>query len=209
MFDADGVVQRTPSDWIDRVGKLCGQPDRAQAFVEAVFATEQASLIGEGNFEEDLQALLQSWGSPSVLDQALELWTLMEPDAEVLDFIDTLRSGGFIVGLASNQQSYRSEFMSGTLNYASAFDYLFYSHDLGEKKPSRRYFQLICDVLALEPTQIVFIDDHQANVDAAVGVGLRACQYHLSEGMHQLQKRLAPWVGWLGVDSPGQTGERF
>ena len=190
LFDADGVVQLTPPDWIEQVAKLCNQPNRADDFVQAVFAAEQPSLTGEADFCEDLAGVLERWDAPCSLDDALRTWTLIEPDLEVLQLIKQCRSQGFIACLATNQQNYRATYMSEELDYASHFDYLFYSCDLGAKKPSHNYFSLICDHLNLPADQMLFIDDHLANVEAAQQAGLAAFQFHLSQGVATLKSSL-------------------
>jgi putative hydrolase of the HAD superfamily len=54
------------------------------------------------------------------------------------------------------------------------FDHQFYSCELGVSKPDPKYFAEILDRLSVSPEQVLFIDDIEANVKAAEGVGIHA-----------------------------------
>ena len=190
LLDADGVVQLSSPNWLDSVAQLCADPDQAEEFVQDVFAAEAPSLIGQSNFSSDLEAVLQRWHSSASIADALAVWTLITPNQDVLTLIRELRQSGTVVALASNQQAYRAEYMSHQLGYADQFDQLFYSYELGCKKPRQEYFAAILQKLNCEPHEVLFIDDHQANVDAAQQVPIHAERYHLDMGVPHLKQIL-------------------
>lgn len=182
LFDADGVLQQPSPGWRDKVAELCGDPDQAETFVEEVFAVERPCFRGRADFGRALDAVLRRWGSRFNVDDALQVWTLIEPDAGMLDVVTRLRDNGTTVGLATNQQAYRADFMSFRLGYAELFDHLFYSCNIGFAKPSEEYFQAVLDRLAVPAPEILFLDDHQANVQAASWFGLRAEVFSIEAG---------------------------
>lgn len=53
-------------------------------------------------------------------------------------------------------------------------DEIVYSHEVGLRKPDPRIFELCCDRLAVEPAELVFLDDVEANVAAAAELGIHA-----------------------------------
>jgi putative hydrolase of the HAD superfamily len=64
--------------------------------------------------------------------------------------------------------------MSETLGYQRLFDHEFYSCELGVHKPDPNYFTTLLDSLRAKPDEILFVDDNEANVAAAVSVGIRS-----------------------------------
>jgi len=52
-------------------------------------------------------------------------------------------------------------------------DVIVYSHEVGVAKPDPAIFALTRDRLGVQSQEIVFLDDHEANVHAA-----RACGWH-------------------------------
>jgi putative hydrolase of the HAD superfamily len=71
-------------------------------------------------------------------------------------------------------------------------DTVFNSSTLGLAKPEPQVFAAVCAALQLPPHRCLFVDDQQANVDAAERVGLRA---HLYRGPADLAAFLEapPW----------------
>ncbi len=58
------------------------------------------------------------------------------------------------------------------------FDGMVISGQEGVIKPEPRIFEILCERWALEPATTIFVDDTQANVDAARGLGFRAIRFH-------------------------------
>ena len=69
-----------------------------------------------------------------------------------------------------------------------------FSGDVHLAKPEPGIYQLLQRRYALEAAQTVFIDDLQANVDAAVAQGWRGLRF---ESASQLEGDLASWVGQM------------
>ena len=67
----------------------------------------------------------------------------------------------------------------GDMGLGSCFDAHFVSHLTRRIKPDREAFEHAVGELGCEPAAVVFVDDNQVNVDAALSVGLRA---HRSRG---------------------------
>ena len=192
LFDADGVVQIPRPSWLASLAALCGIPDRTDEFLADVFAAEKPCLAGRGDFEPALAAVLRKWRSSVALEDALQIWTEIEPSADTLGVVRALRSAGIAVALTTNQQAHRANYMANGLGYAEHFDHLLYSCELGHAKPSAAFFSSALVRIATEPERTLFIDDDEANVAAARDGGLHAEVYHLSEGvgrLHEVLKR--------------------
>lgn len=190
LLDADGVVQLPQPNWQASLEKLCGDPTRAEDFLADVFAAEKPCLTGNTDFEPALAAVLRKWRSSVPVEDALRVWTQIEPSPDMLDLAGKLRSSGVAVALATNQQAHRAKYMTSTLGYAEHFDYLLYSCQLGHSKPSSEYFSSALARVMIDPQQALFIDDHETNVSAARQCGLEAEVFHLSEGMRRMHEIL-------------------
>jgi HAD superfamily hydrolase (TIGR01509 family) len=191
LLDADGVVQQTGPGWRDSLAALCTEEHRVDDFLSEVFAAERPCLTGAGEFGAALEGVLQRWSCQVPLDDALKIWTLIEPDQQVLGLVRRLRERGVTVALATNQQQHRADYMGNALGYAECFDDLCYSWELGHAKPSPEYFAAVLARLAVAPGQALFIDDHPCNVDAARAAGLAAEVFHVDSGIESLCRLLA------------------
>lgn len=188
LFDADGVVQRPTLDWWSRLTALV--PSDGDAFVAELMAAEQPALVGKVDFTDALADVLQRWNSTATLDEALEPWTWFAAEPAVVELIQTLRAAGIGCHLATNQHAYRRAVMQDERGYGAWFDHTFYSCDLGLAKPDPAYFRAILGTLDVPASDVLFIDDNEANVAGARSVGLQAELYDLSAGVPALVELL-------------------
>lgn len=191
LLDADGVVQTTAPGWLDALGSLCGRAESADAFLEEVFAMERPALIGAGSFRLALAELLARWESAATVDEAIRIWHLIEPQTEVLAQAQVLRQQGIRVSLATNQQAERAAYMSHSLGYADQFDDLFFSCELGHAKPDAAYFGAVLERLQQPAAEVLFVDDNELNVAAALDAGLQARIFDLRDGPERMTTLLA------------------
>ena len=190
LFDADGVVQRTKPGWLDELGRLSGSPDNVENFIQDVFKAEEPCLLGEGDFEQSLSTVLEKWDSPVAVCEAMSIWTMIDPDDAVLSLIRTIRSNGTRVALATNQQRQRADFMLNELGYADEFDHILCSCFIGHAKPAMEYFHKSAETLGLPASEMLFIDDHDRNVESARAAGLQSQRFHLDDGLDALRSIL-------------------
>ena len=93
---------------------------------------------------------------------------------ETMPMLLTLKKRGYAVGLITNGNhalQYRKLQMLG-LQYI--FDEIIVSGDVMVEKPDREIFQMMCEKLSLEPSQMVYVGDNPRN-DIA---GARGAGYH-------------------------------
>jgi putative hydrolase of the HAD superfamily len=188
LFDADGVVQRPSQDWWARLTSLV--PSDSDAFVAELMAAEKPSLVGKEDFRDAVAEVLHRWNSPASVEEAMEPWHWFAAEPEVISLIGSLRAAGIGCHLATNQQAYRRAIMQDERGYGAWFDQTFYSCDLGLAKPDPAYFRAILTALQVPASEVLFIDDNEANVAGALSVGLRAEAYDLSAGVPALVELL-------------------
>lgn len=173
LFDADGVLQRPREGFADRLAARLDVEEPGQLLQE-IFAAEVPALVGGIALREAIEPVLTRWGRAELVDDVLQVWFEIEVDAVVIAAVARLRAAGVRVSLATNQGSDRCAYMRRTLGYDGLFDDQYYSCELGLAKPDPAFFTTILGRLRLTPGEVLFIDDNEANVQAALSVGLRA-----------------------------------
>jgi len=195
LLDADGVVQRTPADWLERLTALLElDGPTGGELLAALLEAERPSVAGTGEFRDDVLSVLDRWDKQHLVDEVLSRWHDIELDDDVLAVVALLRETGMRCYLATNQQNARASHMRRVLRYDRYFDEQFYSCELGVAKPERAYFTTILDRLGLSAGRVLFIDDNAENVEAARAVGLTAWVYTREPGLEQLRALLAERV---------------
>ena len=190
LFDADGVVQTVPDNWIERWGDFLDSPCDTKAFLDDIFAAEAPHAFGKPGFATSIENVLKKWGLHHKFDAVLKMWEQIELNDEVLSLIQRIRSDGVFVGLATNQHNYRLKYMRDTMNYHQYFDSLYVSCEIGHTKPSQEYFSYIINTLRCEPSKVLFVDDSEENVVGAESIGINAVKYHMKEGKGRLSNLL-------------------
>ena len=184
LFDADGVLQHQGSTLHSLlIDVLSLPPEEVEARYHEVWEAESPILTGQGNFAETMSDLLVEWGRPGHAETFVQASKDIQIDEAVAGIVRMLRSDGVLCCLASNQMMYRARYMSESLGYSRLFDREFYSCDIGHKKPDAAYFLAILAALELPPVQVLFIDDHEANVAAALDLGINAAVFQPGPGV--------------------------
>lgn len=184
LFDADGVVQRVPAIRDELIWELV---DKRRTIDELFEDISHAG--GEDDFLVKVAGILDRWGSKSSTADFLELWFMIEPDHQIMSLVTQLAQQ-YQICLATNQEPNRAKHMAKVLGYDHVFDQSFYSCELGVTKPSAAFFNIILQELSLQAREVLFIDDHDENVNAAIQVGLHAEIFHVDEGAKTLTKLL-------------------
>lgn len=210
LLDADGVIQWMPR-FLARVDALLGGRD----LLGVLFEMESRFMTGAGDLRSGLEGVLAEHGLGHAIDELLQAWVDIEPDAEVLALVDAVRAGGVPVYLATNQQAFRGPYMLRSADYVDRFDGQFHSFQLGVAKPDPAFFTAILDRLGVEASGVLFVDDIAANVAGARTVGIVAEHHERTDGAagvgailrrHGLLAGLAhPVAGAAGGRAPGQT----
>jgi putative hydrolase of the HAD superfamily len=84
-------------------------------------------------------------------------------------------------------------------HFADICDLLIYSHEEGIAKPERRIFELTCERLGVQPAEIIFLDNVEANVAAARACGIQAILFR------ETREAIAAIQACLQASSPAVT----
>lgn len=91
----------------------------------------------------------------------------------LVDRVRSLRQEGYTTGIITNNVKEFGDGWRGLIPVDELFDFVVDSSHAGVRKPDPRIFHLALEQLGdIAPAQAVFLDDYQANVDAARNLGL-------------------------------------
>jgi 2-haloacid dehalogenase len=136
--------------------------DAGRPWAEAV-----EELVARHPERRDLiEAYWRRW--PETLGEAIE------PTVAVLD---ELRSTGVRLYALSNWSGETFPAARPRYPFLEWFDGIVISGDERLIKPDPRIFRLLLDRYGLAAEEVLFIDDHQANVDAAAELGMHAARF--------------------------------
>ena len=96
--------------------------------------------------------------------------------------LDQLKTMGFKLGcITNNVPTGHGAGMAGSAKKASAisailarFDHVIESSKVGIRKPDPRIYQMMCDVLGVQPPECVYLDDLGINCKPAAALGMAA-----------------------------------
>ena len=91
---------------------------------------------------------------------------------DMVTFIHDLKTAGFPIGILTNNVKEFREWWWPLMDFASIFDTIVDSHEVGMRKPNPAIYHLTMDRIGATPARTVFLDDLHANVAAANAVGM-------------------------------------
>jgi putative hydrolase of the HAD superfamily len=173
IFDIDGVVVYP---WGFR--NLLAREYNITPAMTAGFFTGPFIDCVEGRVDvvDALPPYLAEWGWPGDVASFIDRWHTAEHtlNHEVVAIVRALRERGLPCFAASVQERRRAGYLAREMGFATLFDGLFFSCDLGARKPQPAFYAAVTSRLAHRPGELLFFDDMPAFVDAAREAGWTA-----------------------------------
>lgn len=175
--------------------------DGSLADENPVHALERGEL-DTGEFERDLAESLRLGDGRPVPAEGLirRMFSRFDPVHEMYEVLRGVRSEGTGTALLSNSwgNGYPRE------HFASTFDTVVISGEVGMRKPEERIYLHTCEQLGLSPEACVFIDDLESNVRTAEELGMTGILHtDVASTRRELARFLTPEDdGFPGVPSP-------
>jgi len=111
--------------------------------------------------------------------QAAKAWSnIFEPNHEVIQAIPVLKERGLRIILASNTNELHCDWFRET--YADTlchFDAQICSHEVGCRKPDRKFYEHCLEAAACAPEECLYFDDRAELVEAACKLGIKGVVY--------------------------------
>ena len=140
--------------------------------------------------------------------QVMDAWNdcLLTIPAYKLEYLKQLRKQGYAVHLLSNTNDAHWQFIAEehfggkTEEY---FDQLFLSQEMHMAKPNADIFQAVLERLGAKSSECLFLDDSQANVDAAQALGYNVYKtplhYDFREEINDMLKEAMTYTSTITV----------
>ena len=91
---------------------------------------------------------------------------------DMVRFVHDLKDAGLSIGILTNNVREFREFWWPLMDFESVFDTIVDSHEVAMRKPNPAIYRLTMERLGAQPARTAFLDDLQANVDAANAIGM-------------------------------------
>lgn len=188
LFDFGGVFTDSPFHAVNDFGEELGVG--AQKVTEIVFGSYENDgdhpwhqlERGEITLEHTRNLILER-GREHGLE--VDIYTLFMKMAETNAGADSraplvkrvreLKTEGYPTGLITNNVAEFGDGWRGLVPVDELFDFVVDSSAVGVRKPDPRIFQIAIDHLdGIDPAHTLFLDDYQANVDAARSFGMQS-----------------------------------
>lgn len=197
VFDLGGVIVRICRTWAEGC-RAAGVPVRDLDFVDQhprapflqLVYTYQRGEIDTATFCRELSVAMDGVYSPQEVDRVRHAWMFGEYDG-VAGLMDDLNRGPCITAALSNTSDEHWGIIAGDPTIYAAVHRMqrhFLSQELGLVKPDAAIYEHVQSALAVDPASIVFFDDLEENVAAAVTLGWQAHQIdHTSDTAAQMR----------------------
>ncbi len=188
LFDFGGVFTDSPFHAVHAFGKELGIGAREVTAI--VFGSYENDgdhpwhqlERGEITLENAREQILALGKQRDVSVDIYELFATMAgnnagADARqpLVERVRSLRQEGYTTGIITNNVVEFGDGWRALIPVDELFDFVVDSSSVGVRKPDPRIFALALQRLgSVTPQQVVFLDDYQANVDAARQLGLQA-----------------------------------
>ena len=192
MVDVDGVIvtHADPKGWSANMEADLGLS--IEALDEAFFKPNFGDIVhGRARLHDRLAPVLAQI-APHLTSQALaDYWFDQDSHLEhdLLEQIAVVRSRGVEVHLATVQEHERADYLWTKMALKDRFDAIHYAAALGHAKPALEFYREIEARTGFAPSELFFIDDKAANVEAAQACGWSAAVWTGAERLADLMAK--------------------
>lgn len=193
IFDIGGVL--IDFDWEGFIHRLF--PGREELITEldaAVWGNRRWDRLDAGDDPEEVFAAIIAH-APKHEKELRQVFanvgdTLKSRPATPI-WINDLKSRGYRVLYLSNYSRYVMKCNPDVLDFVPLLDGGIFSCDVRAVKPDRRIYEIITEKYGLNPSECVFIDDLERNVEAGKNFGFHGIQFvTLRQAQEDLNKLL-------------------
>ena len=185
IFDLGGVIidheDRFTREAFAALSNLTLQELIAVYGKEQFFEDYEVGAIDDAQFRANIREFLKIEVDDDSIDGAWNAMLQGGIDADKFELLDQM-ANSYDLYVMSNTNSIHVRFfekvakhISGR-NFQDYFKKVYYSHNVGERKPNAGAWQVIIDEQGLEPNKTLFIDDKKENTNAASQLGLQVFQ---------------------------------
>jgi putative hydrolase of the HAD superfamily len=109
----------------------------------------------------------------------LELWSQI--NEAMIRWLQQIHSAGFKTAILSNMPSDMVSHLRNNFAWINHFDHHIFSAEVRSIKPEPAIYQHCIEALGVHPSEALFIDDRDANLEQARAVGIRSIRFQSVE----------------------------
>ena len=176
LWDFGGVILTSPFEAFARYEQTNGLPD---SFLRSVNATNphdnawahlERNTIGATEFDTQFATESEALGHRVAGADVLALLA-GEVRPEMVVALDRVKQAGFLTACLTNNVV-GGDPRSDVADVMTRFDHVVESSKVGVRKPEPRFYEIACELLAVEPDECVFLDDLGINLKPAAAMGM-------------------------------------
>ena len=191
LFDIGGVIiDIDPSITENKFKELSNSRDdnfkgldyryeKVSSDLTTLFINYEQGFIFDSEFRDGLRQI----GSIDMPDKDIDnIWNLVivKLNKSLLDIILTLKNKYSIMILSNTNNIHRIYFDSlckriYNKTFDHLFDHVFYSYEMGCRKPDKVIYEKVRDSSGFKPNEIIFFDDMKENLTECEKLGMNTC----------------------------------
>ncbi len=105
----------------------------------------------------------------------VDLWT--EMNLPMIAWVQALHAAGVRTGILSNIGDAMAAGIRAKFDWIGSFNHAVWSHELLMRKPEPAIYAAAVKGLGVPAAEVLFLDDRQENIDAAIAAGLQGLVY--------------------------------
>lgn len=196
LWDFGGVILTSPFDSFARYESQHGLPE---GFIRSLNATNPDANAwarlerGEVEFDEFCSLFEEEATAAGQRIDAREVIALLAGDVrpEMVQALRRCKEGGLKTAcLTNNFVAFPAEERSSDHGEVlDLFDVIVESSKVGVRKPDPRFYEMACELLEIEPSEAVFLDDLGVNLKPARAMGMTTIKVQdPAEALRELEK---------------------
>ena len=156
----------------------------AYSHQDKVFDQYEKGLISSAQFRDTLRRYLRPGVADEEIDNAWNSILIHYPPAK-FELLKKLGDQYRIFALSNINELHLAAIdvqvqnLFGAEDMSTYFEYAYYSHEMGLRKPETEIYKRVLADSSLDPATTLFIDDKLENTNAAAALGIRT--YHLTD----------------------------
>lgn len=180
IFDIGNVILKFK--YIDIIDKFVKNEDEKQFIINNVINSPEwlkYSIIDTGYITQKEAIQIVKDRTNHINDELIELfWSTYNDYAKVneeaINIIKNLKLRGYNIYLLSNINQYTVDFINKTSDLFGIVDGYILSYQVHQIKPYQSIYKNLINKYNLKPSECIFIDDNQKNIDTGNLVGFKS-----------------------------------
>ena len=192
IFDFAGVIAKYDQD--EFLDSFNFEPN-ARAKIDETFSSEAFKFYQMGEISRDDYYTLMIFRFPEFSKEfkaikKADYAQLLEPNQELLKYIESLKAQGTRVFIMSNTTPETADVILKS-DYAQLFDGLIFSTDTHVLKPDEVAYKIALEYFKLNPAETIFVDDNKKNIASAKKLGITGVHFtSTNQAIAEINKQL-------------------